>query len=219
MKFLVVGNKGKLGSRIFEIASTKHNVVGIDKEQNISKFYHTKFDAIIDVSTPENSMTTLEFATKNKIPLVIGCTGHSSAQTQKILSAKNTIPIMLCYNFSVGITALKMALNQVLRFKISDAYISEIHHKNKKDKPSGTAKMLEQILSKSHTHLHKTTSIRQNNFIGSHTVDLFLEDEHISLSHTAESRDCFARGAVFSLEQIATKSPGIYDLEDLINSQ
>lgn len=216
MNFLIVGYKGKLGSAIFQIAKTKHNVVGVDKEENLFEFDKQNFDAIIDVSTSQNSLKTLEFARKKQIPLVIGCTGHTSFEIQEIEKAKDEIAIMRCSNFSVGITALNLALKQILKANFSDAYVTEIHHKAKKDIPSGTAKKFEEIISKTNTKLHKTTSIRQNEIIGKHKIELYLKNEHITLYHTAESRKCFAEGAIFALENISRKKVGLYDMEDFL---
>lgn len=216
MNFLIVGYKGKLGSEIFQIAKMKHNVIGIDKEENLFDFDKEKFDAIIDVSTSQNSLKTLEFARKKRVPLVIGCTGHTSFEIQEIENAKDEIAIMRCSNFSVGITALNLALEQILKANFSDAYVTEIHHKAKKDIPSGTAKKFEGIISKTNTKLHKTISVRQNEIVGKHKIELYLKNEHIILSHTAESRKCFADGAIFALENISKKKAGLYDMKDFL---
>lgn len=216
MKFVIVGCKGKLGGRVFEVARKKHEIIGIDKEQDIFKLVISDYDAILDVSTPENSIHTLQYAKYYHIPLVIGCTGHTDKQINQIINSENNIPIVLCANFSVGITALKGALKHILNFNFTDAYITEVHHTEKTDSPSGTAKIFEQFIKNSKTKLHPTTSIRQNKIVGEHTITLFLGNEHITITHTAESRDCFADGAIYALEHIVNKQSGVYDLQDLI---
>lgn len=216
MKFLIVGCKGRLGNRIFEKAKDKHEVVGIDVGQDIFDLVNFDFDAIVDVSSPENSLKTLEFALFHKIPLVIGATGHTKTQIKKIDSAKTQIPIMLCPNFSIGIIVLNLALEMVLKVNFKDAYVTEYHHEAKKDIPSGTAKEIEKMISKTNTTLHKTVSIRQNKIVGKHKIDLFLKDECVTLSHIAESRDCFANGAIFALEHISKMKPGRYEMKDFL---
>lgn len=216
MNFIVVGHKGRLGSRIFDIAWEKHNVIGIDKQGDIFNLESYDFDAIIDVSCAENSTKTAKFASLHNIPLIVGCTGHTHEQLQEILKIKNNTAVMICPNFSIGICCFVEALKQILKGPVSDCYILEKHHKNKKDKPSGTAKMIEKIISQTQTTLHQTTSIRQNEIIGVHEVELYFKNEHITLSHSAESLDCFAAGAIFALEQIAKKKAGAYELKDLI---
>ncbi len=216
MKFLIVGCKGRLGSRIFEKAKEKHEIVGIDIEQDIFSLVNFDFDAIVDVSSPENSMKTLDFALFRRIPLVIGATGHTKTQIRKVDRAKKQIPIMLCSNFSIGITVLRIALEMVLKANFTDAYVTEYHHSAKKDIPSGTAKKLEEIISKSNTTLHKTVSVRQNQIVGEHKIELYCENEKVTLSHVAESRDCFAMGAIFALENISKKQPGKYELKDFL---
>lgn len=216
MNFIVVGHKGRLGSRIFEKAKQKHNVVGIDIGGDIFNLEEHDFDAIIDVSSAENSLKSALFAEKFNIPLVVGCTGHTNLQIEELLQKSKHIPIMICPNFSMGVCVLSLALEQILKMPITDAYITEAHHKNKKDAPSGTAKMFENMILQSKVKLHQTTSIRQNNIVGKHKIDLFLDHEHISLSHSAESIDCFANGAIFALEQIAKKKSGAYQMKDFI---
>lgn len=216
MNFIIVGHKGRLGSLIYELAKVRHNVVGIDKSGDIFNLETYNFDAIIDVSCAENSVKTAKFAEKYKIPLIVGCTGHTKTQIDEILSAKDVIPVMICPNFSIGVCCFVEALKQILKGPVTDAYISEKHHKNKKDAPSGTAKMLEKIISSSPATLHETTCIRQNNIVGEHTVEFYFENEHITLSHSAESRSCFASGAIFALEQIVNKPAGVYELKNFL---
>lgn len=216
MKFLIVGCKGRLGSRIFEKAKENHEIVGIDTEQDIFSLVNFDFDAIVDVSSPENSMKTLDFALFHRIPLVIGATGHTKTQKRQIDKVKTQIPVMLCPNFSIGITVLNCALEMVLKVNFTDAYVTEFHHKAKKDIPSGTAKKFEEIISKTNTTLHKTVSVRQNQIVGEHRIDLYLENEKVTLSHVAESRDCFAMGAIFALENISKMQPGKYELKDFL---
>lgn len=216
MRFLIIGHKGRLGSQVFEFAKTKHDVVGIDKEENLSDVDNQIFDAILDVSTTQNSLETLKFALKKQTPLVVGCTGHTQTQKHELEKAKDKIPIMICPNFSIGITVLKIALEEILKANFSDAYITEIHHKAKKDIPSGTARNFEEIISKTNTKLHQTASVRQNEVVGKHKIELYLKNEHLTLSHVAENRKCFAAGAIFALENISKKQAGLYEMRDFL---
>ena len=216
MNLIIVGYKGRLGSQIFDKARVNHNVIGIDKDGDIFNLEGTKIDAIIDVSCAENSLKTAKYAKEHKIPLIVGCTGHTKSQIEEILSIKDTTAVMICPNFSIGICCFVEAIKQILKGPVTDAYILEKHHKNKKDSPSGTAKMLENIILSSPATMHETISIRQNNIVGEHKVEFYFENEHIVLSHSAESRDCFASGAILALEQIANKPTGIYELKDFL---
>lgn len=216
MNFIIIGHKGRLGNQIYEKSRQIHNVIGIDKDGDIFNLENPKIDAIIDVSCADNSLKTAKYAEKHKIPLIVGCTGHTKSQIEEILSIKAKTAIMICPNFSIGICCFVEALKQILKAPITDAYISEQHHKNKKDTPSGTAKMLENIISSTPVVLHQTTSIRQGEIVGKHRIDLYMKNEHIVLSHSAENRECFADGAVFALEQIANKPAGVYELKDFL---
>lgn len=216
MNLIIVGYKGRLGSQIFDKARVNHNVIGIDKDGDIFNLEDIKIDAIIDVSCAGNSLKTAKYAKEHKIPLIVGCTGHTKSQIEEILSIKDTTAVMICPNFSIGICCFVEAIKQILKGPVTDAYILEKHHKNKKDSPSGTAKMLENIILSSPATMHETISIRQNNIVGEHNVEFYFENEHIVLSHSAESRDCFASGAILALEQIANKPTGIYELKDFL---
>lgn len=218
MNYLIVGYKGRLGGSIFGLINRKENVVyGVDKGDDIYKFKSEKVDVIIDVSTALNSERSLQFAVKKKIPIIIGCTGHNAKQIESIKKAGEKTAVLLCYNFSVGVFALKKALAEVLKFKPIDAYITEYHHKNKLDKPSGTAIELEKQIMKSDCKLHETVSVRQNSFVGKHIIELYFEGEHICLSHTAEDRNCFAMGALKAAKKMVNLEKGFYHFDDLFN--
>lgn len=218
MNYLIVGYKGKLGGSILNLIEGKTNqIFCVDKGDDIYKYKKEKIDIIIDVSTALNSERSLQFAIKKQIPIIIGCTGHNNEQLKNIQKAGKKIAVLLCYNFSIGVLALKKALFEILSFKPNDVYITEYHHKNKKDKPSGTAIDLEKQVLASKSNLHDTVSVRQNNIIGKHKIELYFEGEHICLSHIAEDRNCFAKGAVFASQKMVKLEDGFYRFEDLLN--
>ena len=193
-------------------------------------------DVIIDFSNPAALDDLLEFATEKKIPLVLATTGFSDEQIKKINAASKIIPVFFTFNMSLGInllTALSRRAAQVLGSDF-DIEIIEKHHNQKLDAPSGTAIMLansinqvfgdnmqyeydrhsrRMIRPKNEIGIH---SVRGGTIVGEHDVIFAGKDEVITLSHSASSRDVFAAGAVRAALFLSGKTPGIYDMNMMI---
>lgn len=205
LKILLIGN-GKLGKAIFRLASkNKHfyEPTILKKGYSISK--NESFDCVVDVSQAGVISEHLPFIKEAKIPLIIGTTGQDDREINAIDTASKIIPVMLCQNFSQGIFFLRKALTSFFPDN-SSCSIEEIHHKDKKDAPSGTAKLLQKTLGKDIT----IESKRIAHEIGLHTVTIKLEDETIKFSHQALHRDLFAKGALKACQFIVKKKPGLY---------
>ena len=221
MNIAVVGSAGRLGSEIVKnLKENDNGVIEIDEKSEIKSLFDIKpknIEVIIDVSTHSNSVTSAQFAKKFHIPIEIGCTGHSEDELSKIKYCAKFTPILLCYNFSFGVLALKFALEEIVGLSTKKAFICETHHKFKKDAPSGTAKELENILKKHNIDIYPTISIRESSVVGKHVIQLFGDDEIISISHEAISRKCFSNGAVKAIEFLKNSPNGLYSLKDLIS--
>ena len=216
MNFVVVGANGKFGSEICKrLKALSHNVYQIDKEDNIEDLRNMNISAIIDVSNAKNSLKSLYFAQNNSIPIIIGCTGHSQEDIEIIINASKQIPVFLSYNFSIGILALKKALEKMLEYCPNSAYIFEMHHSHKKDAPSGTAKEIIEIVKDSSTEIKNVECIREGKVVGVHEICLFWNNEYIKISHDAQNRDCFVDGAVKAVEFIASAKVGFYGMNNL----
>ncbi len=220
MKFLLIGCNGKMGKSITEIAKTYNDIIvcGIDKtDENtgIKKYKTTdnileQFDAIIDFSTTENHKEFINLAIKRNIPYGLFST-ILNQETRKMLNyASKNIPILFCKNASVGINLLYQMLEYIAsNIPKCDCLIQEYHHKEKLDKPSGTALNIEKILS-NHNIKSETFSYRVGKEKGTHIVQFFLQDETITLTHTAHSRDVFAHGAILAMHKLKEKENGLY---------
>lgn len=168
-------------------------------------------DIIIDFSVPSCTLNILEFATKNKIPIVIATTGFSQEEMNKIKKVSNIIPIFQSVNMSLDINIMsKLASKLAIILKNTDIEIIETHHHNKKDSPSGTALLLADSINKSLNNEMKYTfdrhsihnqrkkneigfsSIRGGNIVGEHTVKFFGLDETLEITHTCYSRSIYA---------------------------
>ena len=193
------------------------------------------FDVILDFSSPACLESLLNFSVKNEKPLVICTTGYSSQDILKIHEASKSIPIFMSYNMSVGINIINNILKQYskLLYKNYDIEIIEKHHKNKADAPSGTAKMLADTIKNS---INEDTefvygregnkkrerkelgihAIRGGTITGEHEIIFAGENERISISHSAESREIFALSAIDSCIFISHKEKGLYNMDDLL---
>ena len=142
MLIALSGFSGKMGESIKEVADNSYQIVDF-KSSDLQK---NKPDVIIDFSSPDQSLKVIKCCLKLKIPLVIGTTGLNSNHVAEISDASNKIPICLDANFSPGVHKLISNIEAFLtsaQEKITSITISEIHHTNKVDAPSGTALMIQ----------------------------------------------------------------------------
>jgi len=153
-----------------------------------------------------------------KIPLVSGTTGLTAAQQKKFFLLGQKLPLLWAPNMSLGMAYFKKMIRSMGPAE-HEVLIEEIHHKHKKDKPSGTAIELESVLKASgFKNILPTVSIRGGSALGTHRVYSFLEDEQITIEHVAQSRTVFAKGALFAAQWLVKQSPGVYTMDDLIGS-
>jgi 4-hydroxy-tetrahydrodipicolinate reductase len=171
-------------------------------------------------------------------PLVIGTTGHSPDEKAAIDRAATSIPIVLAPNFSVGVNALFWLTRKASEL-LGDGFdveIVEMHHRFKKDAPSGTAKRLADVVCESRgldyqNHVahgrvgdvgERTTrqigmhAVRGGDVVGDHTVIFAAAGERVELTHKASSRETFAIGALRAARWIVGKPPGLYSMEDVL---
>jgi 4-hydroxy-tetrahydrodipicolinate reductase len=156
----------------------------------------------------------LTFANGFNVPLIIATTGLSNEQISQLKKYSDKKPVVQSYNFSIGIQIL-LELTKVANEKLPDwdVEISETHHRFKKDKPSGTAKMIQKIFEGRDIH---TTSHRLGNVPGDHTVNFAGLGEVISIQHRALSRRTFAEGILKSAEFSLKKEKGFYSFTDVV---
>jgi 4-hydroxy-tetrahydrodipicolinate reductase len=174
----------------------------------------------IDVSLPEGLAARIELALKRKTPLVIGTTGLSASDLALVDKASAQIPILQTSNFSLGMTLMqKLAKEAAIAFHAdADIELVETHHTEKKDAPSGSAKMLAETVADAHPLKKKPSirSVRLGKVVGEHVLSFLAPEEQIVLSHTAHSRDVFARGALAAARFLKEQLPGRYQMSDLI---
>ena len=195
-------------------------------------------DVVIDVSQPEASVLVADECARRTKPVVIGTTGHSADQWQELQRAAQRTALLLAPNFSVGVNLLFWLTEQTAKALGSefDAEVVEIHHRLKKDAPSGTAKRLGEIIAQVRALSYETSvrngraglvgertsgeigihAIRGGDVVGEHTVFFAGPGERLELGHKASSRETFARGALRAAHWILARAPGMYDMGDVL---
>ncbi len=238
MNLLIYGIKGHMGRLIEEAAkedSYFDNVYGKDIDLLETDEEET-YDIIIDFSHASSLENVIEIAKAKKVPLVIGTTGHSEMQLNKIRELSKEIPILKTTNMSLGMNILFSLVEQtaaILKDKV-DIEVMESHHNRKKDAPSGSAKTIvesiEAGLGEKRKHQYGRHgecerekgeigihSIRGGNIVGFHEASFINELETIKISHEAYNRSVFANGALIAAKFIANKDSGLYSMKDILN--
>jgi len=174
-------------------------------------------DGVIEFSSPEGLRSALAWCLENRKPLVSGATGISAADRKAIQNAARRIPVLYSANMSLGVAVMQAMLVHFGAVADWKFRMEEIHHKHKKDKPSGTAKMLAAKLHSDTPVRHMPIkSIRRGRAPGTHEIAAFGPDEELLIRHTARDRSIFARGAIRAARWLFDKNrPGLYDLSDL----
>jgi len=211
---------------------------GIKPELNSDKAFK-KTDIIIDFTVPNCTLEILKIASKLKKRVVIGTTGFNRNQENLIKKYSKNIPILKAGNMSLGVNLL-IYLTEVASKSLSDQYLSkifEVHHKHKKDFPSGTALMLgkgiadgknknfysligKKFLNKRSFPYGKKinfNSIRKSEIIGEHEVKFSSGKEIITLNHEAFDRALYSDGALTASKWLIKKKPGLYSMRDVLN--
>ena len=194
--------------------------------------------AWIDFTLPEGAISGLAQCVDKNIPMVIGTTGFTTEQKQKIYQAGNKIPIVLAPNMSVGVN-LCLNLIKTAATTFGDDYdieIVEAHHRDKVDAPSGTAVRMGEVIADAlevnlddkavyerfgHTGARKPgtigfQTIRAGDIVGDHTVYFAGTGERVEITHRASSRLTFARGAIRAAIWLQNQPTGVYDMQDVL---
>ena len=249
----ITGCMGRMGQQLIKssksnnnfrlVTLTENRIInkkfnGIKPEANTHKAFE-KTDVIVDFTVPKCTMEILKIASKLKKKVVIGTTGFSSKEEKIIKNYSKKIPILKAGNMSLGVNLL-MYLAEIASKSLNDNYLSkiyEIHHKYKKDYPSGTALMLgkgiadgknkdlynlmgKKFLNKKNFPYGKKinfNSIRKGEIIGEHEVMFSSGKETISLNHEASDRTLYSDGALTAAKWLMQKKSGLYSMRDLLS--
>ena len=249
----ITGCLGRMGQQLIKSSKSNNNfkIVALTESKTINKIISgikldintneafKKADVIIDFTIPKCTLEILKIASKLKKRIVIGTTGFTQNEERTIKKYAKKIPILKAGNMSLGVNLL-MYLTEIVSGSLGDNYLSkvlEVHHKHKKDHPSGTALMLgkgiangknknlynligKKFLNKKSFPFGKKinfNSIRKGEVIGEHEVSFSSGKEIIKLNHEAFDRALYSDGALSAAKWLSNKRAGLYSMRDLLN--
>lgn len=212
IKYGLIGSSGRVGKEVKSLMDEYGNKLVFSFDIN-GEWQEDIPQVLIDFSSPEVLDKSIDYAAKFNVPLVTGTTGLKENHINKLKKLAEKIPVVQSFNFSLGIQML-LKCTEILKEKLPgwDMEVSETHHRFKKDKPSGTALMIKDVIGKE----INISSLRLGNVAGEHTVYFGGLGEVISIKHTALSRRTFAEGAVKSAYFLLDKSNGFYTIKDVL---
>jgi 4-hydroxy-tetrahydrodipicolinate reductase len=237
IRVTVVGCAGRMGGEIIRLLSQQNDIelvggVEVPGHPDIGKKAGSgvildnleglisQTDVIVDFSTPESVINNIKLSVINHKPFITGVTGFTTEQIETLKDAGKQIPVVFAPNFSVGVAVLSVLVSQAAKFLGSgyDMHIIEIHHKKKKDAPSGTARLLvEEIKAEAGKVPVEVISIRTGDVVGEHQIIFGGPGERVELVHKAESRTAFAFGVISAIRWIRNQSAGFYSMADILN--
>lgn len=215
----IIGISGRIGKTLEKIILKNSFTTlagGVRKSSTKKDFFNLfkRADVLIDFSSKDSLNNILIAAEKFKKPIIIGTTGFSKDQLKLLKNYSKKIPILYSANFSMGIASLLEMLKPLKNLSSFSIKITETHHKNKKDKPSGTALLLSKTLKKNSSKKIPIYSFRIKNTTGKHKIIFSNKEESLEITHTAKSKEVFAKGALLCAEFIYKKKPGLYCIKD-----
>ena len=239
-RIIITGSKGRMGQMLVSCAA--HNpeleIVGQIDQGDDLKAVIAKGDAVIDFSFHSVTASVAELCAQNKKPLVIGTTGHSVSDKAQIMKCISQIPVVWASNYSTGVNALFWLTRKAAEILGPgfDLEVIEMHHRLKKDAPSGTAATLAEILADARKQQLKEVvrhgregivgertsaeigmhSVRGGDVVGDHTVIFAANGERVELTHKASSRETFANGALRAAQWVVKQKKGLYDMQDVL---
>jgi len=237
-RILINGSKGRMGQALAGAAKELNLTVSaaVDAGDDLASAV-AQCDVVVDFSSHHATKSVLEEAIARRKAVVIGTTGHSAEAKRELLSLAAKVPCVWAGNFSVGVNllfALTRRAASVLGAEY-DTEVIEMHHRFKKDAPSGTAaRLLEIILEErkltatalrhgrqgipgertpTEVGIH---ALRGGDVVGDHIVMFAALGERLELTHKASDRGIFARGALRAAQWVATQPAGVYDMQDVL---
>lgn len=240
LSLCICGSKGRMGQALIQCASEDpalQVIAEVDAGDDLDQALRS-CDAVIDFSAKDITARVAQGCAHAGKTLVVGTTGHESAEREQITLAAKRIPLVFSPNYSVGVNALFWLTRKAAEILGPgfDLEVVEMHHRLKKDAPSGTARHLAEILAEVR-RLDYTVAgrhgragivgertdeeigihaIRGGDVVGDHTIIYAAPGERLELSHKASSRDTFARGALRAAKWAAHQPAGLYDMQDVL---
>lgn len=239
-RVVIFGARGRMGQALIQSAASlaEVTVVGqVDLGDSLADVVDAA-DVVIEFSAHTATAGCLELCVAKSKAMVIGTTGHTESEKGLIRSASVRIPVVYSANYSTGVNVLFWLTKKAAEVLGSgfDVEVVEMHHRMKRDAPSGTAARLVEILAeargvaageavrhgRSGMPGERTSSeigvhaIRGGDVVGDHTVMFAAAGERVELAHKATSRETLARGALRAAGWVRSRPPGLYDMQDVL---
>lgn len=237
---IIVGSKGRMGQMLVACAARQPDlqVVGqIDLGDDLAAALPAG-DVVVDFSLPEATEAVVSLCAQHRKPLVVGTTGHTASAKSAIGNHKSKIPLVWSSNYSTGVNTLFWLTRKAAEILGPgfDLEIVEMHHRLKKDAPSGTATTLAEILAEVRQQELKDAArhgrqgligertateigihaVRGGDVVGDHTVIFATNGERLELTHKASSREVLANGALRAARWVIGKPPGLYTMQHVL---
>ena len=239
-KVIINGSKGRMGHALSTCAERMSGikvVAQVDQDEDIRPLL-PECDVVIDFSFHAATAALAAYCAKHQKALIIGTTGHTEAEKAQITTCNTTIPMVWASNYSTGVNTLFWLTRKAVEIlgPNFDLEVVEMHHRHKKDAPSGTATTLLEILASARKLQLKQAlrhgregivgertsseigihAVRGGDVVGDHTVIFAADGERVELTHKASSRETFANGALRAAIWVVKQKPGIYDMQDVL---
>ena len=235
MRIILIG-RGKMGTLIRETAAAGDEIEAVFGRDDLGQLGRLGrvADVVMDFSRPEALPEVTSYVRRTGTPLLSGTTGYTEAEKGSLFALGSAAPVLWSANFSLGVAVLARALRDVtgvLRPEF-DIEVTEVHHNQKTDAPSGTAKLLVEAMdprqeltpvygrqgqtgrrNREEIGIH---ALRGGTVAGTHTVHFFGPDEELEFTHRAASRQIFVNGALRVARLLPGRANGIYDLENIL---
>lgn len=236
MRIVLIG-RGKMGTLIRETAAAAGDEIeaafGRDDLDQLGKLGKAA-DVVMDFSRPAALPEIAAYVRRTGTPLLSGTTGYTEAEKERLFALGSAVPVLWSANYSLGVAVLARALRVIAPVlgQDFDIEITETHHNQKADAPSGTAKLLLEAMDPQHclrpvygregsvgrrekneVGIH---ALRGGTVAGTHTVHFFGPDEELELTHRAASRRIFVNGALHMAHLLPGRPNGVYDLQKIL---
>ena len=241
MKIAIVGAAGRMGRMLVKMAKESKDLevaAEIDVAEGFAREWPMDTEAVIDFSFHSAVPPSIAKAAEQGIPYVIGTTGLSPEEQTAVDAAARRIPVVQSGNYSLGVNLL-LNLVKIAAKTLGPEYdveVVEMHHKHKKDAPSGTALMLAKSAADGRGVAFDNVAVygrkgmvgerpqgeiaihalRGGSVVGDHTVMFAGDVERVEITHKAQSREAFAAGALRAAQWAAGRKPGIYAMRDVL---
>ncbi|MGC1480637.1 MAG: 4-hydroxy-tetrahydrodipicolinate reductase [Chthoniobacterales bacterium] len=240
LRVIINGARGRMGQALIHCAEAIPDLeisAALDEDDSLADAL-ADCDAVIDFTHADSTPEIAEDCAAAGKALIIGTTGHDDSQRAAITASADRIPVVFAPNFSVGVNTLFWLTQRAAEILGSDfdLEVVEMHHRHKKDAPSGTARRLAEILAETRELDYSTDvrhgregmvgartteeigmhSLRGGDVVGDHTVIYANDGERVELSHRASSRDTFANGALRAATWAVDQPAGLYDMQDVL---